>query len=108
MDQSTSLFDAVSRAREDEVMALVGQQLSAGIPAADILAECNRGMVELGNRFADGDCYLPDLMFAGMIMKSVMSELGPRLDARPPRCGREGPSSWARSNTTSTTSARTS
>ncbi len=79
MDQSTSLFDAVSRAREDEVMALVGQQLSAGIPAADILAECNRGMVELGNRFADGDCYLPDLMFAGMIMKSVMFELGPRL-----------------------------
>jgi 5-methyltetrahydrofolate--homocysteine methyltransferase len=79
MDQSTSLFDAVSRAREDEVMALVGQQLSAGVPAADVLAECNRGMVELGNRFADGDCYLPDLMFAGMIMKSVMSELGPRL-----------------------------
>ena len=79
MDQSTSLFDAVSRAREDEVMALVGQQLAAGVPAADILAECNRGMVELGNRFADGDCYLPDLMFAGMIMKSVMFELGPRL-----------------------------
>ena len=79
MSQSTSLFDAVSHAREDEVLALVGQQLAAGVSAADVLAECNRGMVELGNRFAGGDCYLPDLMFAGMIMKGVMAELGPRL-----------------------------
>jgi 5-methyltetrahydrofolate--homocysteine methyltransferase len=79
MSQSTNLFDAVSHAREDEVMALVGQQLAAGVPAADVLAECNRGMVELGNRFSTGDCYLPDLMFAGMIMKGVMAELGPRL-----------------------------
>jgi 5-methyltetrahydrofolate--homocysteine methyltransferase len=79
MSQSTSLFDAVAHAREEEVMALVGQQLAAGVSAADVLAECNRGMVELGNRFSTGDCYLPDLMFAGMIMKSVMAELGPRL-----------------------------
>jgi methylmalonyl-CoA mutase cobalamin-binding domain/chain len=79
MSQSTSLFEAVSHAREDEVMALVRQQLAAGVAADEILAECNRGMVELGNRFAGGDCYLPDLMFAGMIMKGVMSELGPRL-----------------------------
>jgi 5-methyltetrahydrofolate--homocysteine methyltransferase len=79
MSQSLTLLDAVSHAREDEVMALVGRELAAGVPAADVLAECNRGMVELGNRFASGDCYLPDLMFAGMIMKGVMSELGPRL-----------------------------
>ena len=64
-------------------------------------------MVELGNRFADGDCYLPDLMFAGMIMKSVMSELGPQI-ARTTRRSRGGPWSWARSSTTFTTSARTS
>ena len=34
-----------------------GSSIAAGVPADDILAECNRGMVELGNRFADGDCY---------------------------------------------------
>jgi 5-methyltetrahydrofolate--homocysteine methyltransferase len=79
MGQSLTLFEAISRAREDEVLELVGQQLAAGVAAADILAECNRGMVELGQRFAGGDCYLPDLMFAGMIMKGVMAELGPRL-----------------------------
>jgi methylmalonyl-CoA mutase cobalamin-binding domain/chain len=58
----------------------VRQRIAAGVPAGDILAECNRGMVELGNRFAVGDCYLPDLMFAGMIMKGVAAELGPLLE----------------------------
>jgi 5-methyltetrahydrofolate--homocysteine methyltransferase len=79
MSQPGSLFDAVAAARETEVMTLVRQQLAARVPATDILAECNRGMVELGNRFASGECFLPDLMFAGMIMKGVMAELSPLL-----------------------------
>jgi methylmalonyl-CoA mutase cobalamin-binding domain/chain len=74
------LFEAVAGARETEVMELVRQRISAGEPAGEILAECNRGMVELGNRFAAGECYLPDLMFAGMIMKGVTAELAPLLE----------------------------
>jgi methylmalonyl-CoA mutase cobalamin-binding domain/chain len=80
MSQPAALFEAVAAARETEVMDLVRERLAAGVPASDILAECNRGMVELGNRFATGDCYLPDLMFAGMIMKGVAAELGPLLE----------------------------
>jgi 5-methyltetrahydrofolate--homocysteine methyltransferase len=80
MDQPGSLSEAIAQARETEAMALVRQQIAAGTPANDILAECNRGMVELGNRFATGDCYLPDLMFGGMIMKGVMAELTPLLE----------------------------
>ncbi|MEN6458984.1 MAG: cobalamin-dependent protein [Thermoguttaceae bacterium] len=79
MSQSESLMEAVATASEEQVMRLVRQQLAAGVSAADILAECNGGMVELGNRFAGGDCFLPDLMFAGMIMKGVMVELAPFL-----------------------------
>ncbi len=40
-------------------------------------------MVDLGNRFNQGDCFLPDLMFGGMIMKGIMAELEPHLAARP-------------------------
>jgi 5-methyltetrahydrofolate--homocysteine methyltransferase len=79
MSQSDALFEAVAAARETEVMDLLRERIAAGVPANEILAECNRGMVELGNRFAAGDCYLPDLMFAGMIMKGVAAELGPLL-----------------------------
>jgi methylmalonyl-CoA mutase cobalamin-binding domain/chain len=74
------LFEAVAGVREAEVMELVRERINAGHAAGEILGECNRGMVELGNRFAVGDCYLPDLMFGGMIMKGVTAELAPLLE----------------------------
>lgn len=80
MNEPDKLFEAVAAARENEVMELVRERITAGVPAVDILAVCNQGMVELGNRFASGECYLPDLMFAGMIMKGVAAELQPLLE----------------------------
>jgi len=80
MSEQESLFEAVADSREDQVMALVREKIAAGVPATDILAECNRGMVELGNRFSRGECFLPDLMFSGMIMKGVSAELAPLLE----------------------------
>jgi len=79
MDQPISLFEAIAQAHESDAMSALRHQIAAGVPPADILAECNRGMVELGNRFAGGDCFLPDLMFGGMIMKGIMAELTPLL-----------------------------
>ena len=79
MTQDNRLAEAVAQCREDEVKTLLREKLAGGVPAADVLAECNRGMVELGNRFNQGDCFLPDLMFGGMIMKGIMAELEPHL-----------------------------
>jgi len=79
MPEQNSLAEAIAQCEEKRVMALLKARLEAGVPAAEIVAECNRGMVELGNRFSRDECFLPDLMFGGMIMKNVMAELGPRL-----------------------------
>jgi methylmalonyl-CoA mutase cobalamin-binding domain/chain len=79
MAEDVTLVEALAQCREDHVKALVRQKIEAGVPATEIVAECNQGMVELGNRFAAGDCFLPELMFGGMVMKSVMAELGPSL-----------------------------
>lgn len=79
MTQESNLAEAVAACEEDRVTALVQEKLAAGVSADDILAECNRGMIELGNRFNREECFLPDLMFGGMIMKGVMSELAPHL-----------------------------
>jgi 5-methyltetrahydrofolate--homocysteine methyltransferase len=79
MTQDNRLAEAVAQCREDEVKALLREKLAGGVPAAEVLAECNRGMVELGNRFNQGECFLPDLMFGGMIMKGIMAELEPHL-----------------------------
>jgi len=77
--QDSNLAEAIATCQEDRVTALVREKLAAGVPANDVLAECNRGMIELGSRFNREECFLPDLMFGGMIMKGVMAQLAPHL-----------------------------
>jgi 5-methyltetrahydrofolate--homocysteine methyltransferase len=79
MTLDSNLAEAVAQCQEDKVKALVQEKLDAGVPPAEILAECNRGMIELGNRFGREECFLPDLMFGGMIMKGIMAQLGGKL-----------------------------
>lgn len=79
MTHEQNLAQAIAQCNESVVLRLVREELAAGVSAQDILAECNRGMVELGDRFNREECFLPDLMFGGMIMKQVMAELAPHL-----------------------------
>jgi 5-methyltetrahydrofolate--homocysteine methyltransferase len=85
MQELSPLTAAIVGFREAEVKRLVSEKMAAGVPPEEVLAECNRGMTELGKRFSDGSCFLPELMYGGMIMKSVTAQLGPLLSARPGR-----------------------
>ena len=80
MTQDQSLADALAGCYDEKVVSLVREQLAAGTAPEEILAECNRGMTELGERFAREDCYIPELLFGGRIMKAVMEELAPLLE----------------------------
>lgn len=88
MTQESKLAEALATCQEEVALNLVRERLSAGIPASEIVAECQRGMIELGNRFSREECFLPDLMFGGMIMKRLMAELGPHLAAAQTPSGR--------------------
>jgi 5-methyltetrahydrofolate--homocysteine methyltransferase len=85
MTQPNQLADAIAHVREAEIKSLIKDKIAAGVPADDILAECNRGMIELGNRFAAGSCFIPELMYGGMIMKAIMAQLGPMITQGPER-----------------------
>jgi len=79
MSDDHALAEAIAFVREDEIMTLLDEKLAADVPPAEILSECNRGMVQLGERFASEECFLPDLMFGGMVLKAVMAKLTPLL-----------------------------
>ncbi len=79
MSETGNLAEAIAACQNDTVQALVKEKLAAGVPANDIVAECNRGMSRLGEKFAGGECFIPELMFGGMVMKNVMAQLGPEL-----------------------------
>jgi len=74
-----TLAEAIAYCDEPTALRLVQEQLKAGVAPQEILAQCNQGMLELGNRFSRDECFLPDLMFGGMLMKNIMAELGPHL-----------------------------
>ena len=76
----SKIAEALSSCEETTVLQLVREQLDAKVPATDIVAECNVGMTELGERFDQGEAFIPDLMFAGMIMKKAMEILEPHLE----------------------------
>ncbi len=76
----SAIAEALLSCDETTVLRLIRERLDAKIPATDIVAECNVGMTELGERFDQGEAFIPDLMFAGMIMKKAMELLQPYLE----------------------------
>jgi 5-methyltetrahydrofolate--homocysteine methyltransferase len=81
MSELCPLAEAIAQCEEERVNQLVDEKLTGGVPANDILMECNQGMIELGQRFSREECFLPDLMFGGMIMKGITAKLSPHLTA---------------------------
>ena len=67
---------------ESAVMAAIDRLSGAGVSAEEIVAICNEGMGLLGERFDQGEAFIPDLMFGGMIMKKVMASLASALSSR--------------------------
>ena len=78
-----NLPEAICDCLEADVMRMVREKLDAKVAPEDIVAECNVGMISLGEKFDQGEVFIPDLMFAGMIMKKVMGELSPLMKADP-------------------------
>ncbi|MBN2021332.1 MAG: cobalamin-dependent protein [Pirellulales bacterium] len=80
MSELSPLAAALAECREKDVQRLIQERIDAGAPAAEIVGECNQGMIELGNRFASGKCFIPELMFGGMVMKAVTEKLAPMIE----------------------------
>ena len=79
MSDFITLKEALAACQEAETLETLGRLLESGADAAEIVAACNEGMAMLGQRFDEGDAFIPDLMFAGMIMKKAMTKLAPLL-----------------------------
>ncbi len=90
MDKEGDLAQAMANLKEADVHALVKQKLAADVPATEILAQCREGLAEVGRRFEVGECYIPELMYAGVVMKEVVEGLEPMLEGSPTSEGEAG------------------
>jgi methylmalonyl-CoA mutase cobalamin-binding domain/chain len=83
MERENIEMDALAQAMRDldenKVGELVEGKINGGVPATEIVAICNEGMVAIGELFSQGEYFISQLLFAAEILKGVMKRLDPLL-----------------------------
>lgn len=77
MDQV--FIDAVADLKEDEALGLAREKLNKGDDALGILDDARRAMEVVGKRFEEEEYFLPQLIYAGEILKQVAEIVQPEL-----------------------------
>ncbi len=75
MDDEARLVKAMGDLEEEEVLALVGEMLSAGIEPLRIIEMCRQGFDVVGRRYEQREYFLSGLIISDEIFKSVMELL---------------------------------
>ncbi|MFZ7113166.1 MAG: cobalamin B12-binding domain-containing protein [Desulfatiglandales bacterium] len=78
---SRELVQLLSGLKEQESVAFVEKALEEGGDATDILEQAKEGMNIVGQKFADGEYFIPELIFSGELLKSIIKILEPHLKA---------------------------
>jgi len=76
------LTNAILEIREDDVPRIVESLLATGIDPSMIIGACREAMSVVGKRFEAGEAFIPELMMAGEMMKTVAAQVGPHLGGR--------------------------
>jgi methanogenic corrinoid protein MtbC1 len=73
------LVKTLADLKEKEVLGIVQDRLNAGDDPMRILGDARRAMETVGKRFADGQYFIPDLVYSGEILKSINELVKPKL-----------------------------
>jgi methanogenic corrinoid protein MtbC1 len=74
---SEKLINHIAEMEEEEALALTKELLAAGTPPMQILDDCRVAMEVVGQRFEEGDYFLPELILAGEMLKSLSAVVKP-------------------------------
>jgi methanogenic corrinoid protein MtbC1 len=74
---SQKLIDAITDMREDDALKITDAMLAGGAAPLDVLEACRKAMEVIGQRFERGDCFVPELILAGEVLKQISEKLKP-------------------------------
>jgi len=77
--ESKDLAQVLADLKEDEALSMARDSLNRGENPLNILAAARRGMATVGERFASGEYFIPDLVYSGEILKEITDMVKPRL-----------------------------
>jgi methanogenic corrinoid protein MtbC1 len=73
------LVSTLADLKEKEVLKIVEERLSTDEDALKILDDARRAMEVVGSRFADGEYFIPDLVYSGEILQVITDMVKPKL-----------------------------
>lgn len=76
---SQELIDAITEMREEDALRITRRMLEGGNNPLEVLEACRNAMDVIGKRFEAGDCFIPELILAGEMLKQISVEVKPRL-----------------------------
>ncbi len=76
---SERLVTCIAEMQEEEALALTRELLKAGVAPSEILNDCRAAMTIVGRKFEEGQYFIPELVLAGEMLKSISAEVKPHL-----------------------------
>ncbi len=76
---SQELVNAITDMREEDALKITHELLDAGTPPLEVLDDCKQAMDIIGERFENGEAFIPELILAGEMMTEISEILKPRL-----------------------------
>ena len=67
--------------REDDALRITDDLLASGADPLAIVAQCKEAMDVIGERFAKGEAFIPELVMAGEIMHAISDKVKPHITA---------------------------
>jgi methanogenic corrinoid protein MtbC1 len=76
---SGDLVNLLADLKEEEVLGLTREKLDAGEDPLKILEDSRKAMEIIGERFASGKYFLPELVYSGEILNQISEMVKPKL-----------------------------
>jgi trimethylamine corrinoid protein len=86
---SEQLVHAIADMREEEALTLVQEMVQSGVEPMTILDAARQAMAIVGQRYEQGNYFLPELMLSGEMLNQITDILKPEL-AKLPEIKRHG------------------
>ncbi len=74
------LISTLADLKEKEALQIVEKRLGAGEDPLKILDDAGKALEIVGNRFADGTYFIPDLVYSGEILNGITAMVKPKLE----------------------------
>lgn len=73
---SEDLISALANLQEEEALRITTKRLDAGDDPLKLLEDSRRAMEIVGKRFANGEYFIPELVYSGEILKEISEIVG--------------------------------